>query len=104
MIEVDVNPGICGLKTKITIITKDMETVDVLINTECESVKKMESELKEIDCMEECLSRFSSSRVYKAAEKYCEHVSCPVPSAIIKGIEVACAFALPRDVKIVIKK
>lgn len=33
-----------------------------------------------------------------------KHAACPVPSAIIKGVEVACGLALPKDVEIKIAK
>jgi hypothetical protein len=31
------------------------------------------------------------------AAKHCQHASCPVPSGIIKAIEVASGLALPKD-------
>lgn len=64
----------------------------------------MENELKDIDCLEECFSKIGTSWVYKAAEKYCKYVACPVPAAIIKALEVACGLALPKDVEFKIKK
>ena len=100
MVEVKVNPGICGLESTIKVTTEDMQVAGVEISTQCPNVKQMENELKDIDCMEECFSKIDTSRIYKAAGKYCRHVACPVASAIIKGLEVACGFALPGDVEI----
>ncbi|MHB1443957.1 MAG: DUF6951 family protein [Candidatus Humimicrobiaceae bacterium] len=36
--------------------------------------------------------------MYETCRKYCKHAACPVPSGIIKAIEVACRLALPKDV------
>ncbi|MDK2800035.1 MAG: hypothetical protein PWP27_753 [Clostridiales bacterium] len=100
MAEVIVNPGICGFKSTITVVTEDMQMANVEISTECPNIKQMENELKDIDCLGECFSKIGTSRVYKVAEKYCKHIACPVPAAIIKGLEVACGLALPKDVEI----
>ncbi len=104
MTEVTVHPGICGLKTTIQIDVDDTQNASITILSECSGVKQMEKELKDIDCMKECFSKFETSKIYQAAANHCSHVSCPVPMAIIKGLEVACGFALPKDVSIHIQK
>lgn len=100
MVEVKVNPGICGLESVITFITEETKLVNVKISSECPSIKKMENELTDIDCLQECFSNIGNCRVYKAADKYCKHAACPVPAAIMKGLEVAGGLALPKDVEI----
>jgi hypothetical protein len=104
MVEVKVNPGICGLNTVIKVDSEDMQNAVIEIVTECPNIKPMEQELKEADGYEECFARLGDSMVYQLANKYCKHSACPVPSAIIKGIEVACGLALPKDVDIKISK
>ncbi len=103
MSDVKVNPGICGLETVIS-VTADEDTAHVVISSHCPAVQKMQEDLEEIDCLEECFSKIGSSRVYRSAEKHCKHIGCPVPSAIIKGLEVACGFALPKDVEFKINR
>jgi hypothetical protein len=103
MAEVKVNPGICGLESTIKVTSNNMQTAVVEIFSECPGIKQMENELKDIDCFEECFSKIGNSRVYKAADKYCKHVACPVPAAIIKGLEVACGLSLAKDVEFKIK-
>jgi len=104
MVTVKVDPGICGLKTTVSVTSEDMQTAAVSIESECPSVKQMEEELREVDAYAECFSGFGDSRVYAAAASHCRHVACPVPMAVIKGIEVACGLALPRDVGVGIEK
>lgn len=69
------------------------------LETECPGVKAMESELQEIDGFAECFAKIGESRVYRLAAKCCRHIAYPVPAAILKGVEVACGLALPRDVE-----
>jgi len=104
MTKVQVNPGICGLKTQLTITADDMQIVAVEIQSECPHIVAMQEGLNELDGYEECFAKYSDSTVYKIAEKHCKHLACPVPTAIIKGMEVACGLALPKDVEICINK
>lgn len=99
-----VKPGVCGLESKIIVNSDDGSTVDIIIESACPHVKKMEDELQDLSGMGECFSKFSTSKVYETADKYCRHLACPVPTGIVKAIEVACGLALPRDVEIKISK
>lgn len=61
MAEVRVNPGICGLESTITVILNHTQTSNVEIFSMCPSIKQMENELKDIDCLEECFSKIGTS-------------------------------------------
>jgi hypothetical protein len=104
MVEVQVNPGICGLKTTISANSEDAQTTELKICTDCPSLKPFEEELKEADGYEVCFGKPGDSLVFELANKYCRHPGCPVPVAIIKAIEVACGLALPKNVEISIEK
>ena len=104
MTKLQVNPGICGLKTQLTITADDMQMVAVEIQSECPHIMAMRDGLTELDGYEECFAKYSESTVYKVAEEHCKHLACPVPTAIVKGMEVACGLALPKDVEIRIEK
>lgn len=104
MVEVKVNAGVCGFNTTIKVSSEDMQNAAVEIITECSNIKTMGKELEEVDGYEECFSKLGESKVYDLAKKYCKHAACPVPAAIIKGIEVACGLALPKDADIKINK
>jgi len=103
MATVEILPGICGLKTKLIITADEEQIVQVKIESECLSVATMQEELKELDGYSECFSQYSSSTVYSVAEKHIKHLACPVPTAIIKGMEVACGWALPKNVTLIIE-
>ncbi|MGI6778417.1 MAG: DUF6951 family protein [Acetivibrionales bacterium] len=104
MVTVNVNPGICGLKSIIRIDSEDFQNAAISFETECPHIKAMADELKEVDGYIECLGKLGEGEIYKAAKKFCKHAACPVPSAIVKGVEVACGLALPGDVEIKIIK
>lgn len=95
-----VNAGVCGFKTTVTATVREGKKAAVIMETECPSLKPMADELKEVDVFKECFARIGESPIFKLAQKYCKHASCPVPTAILKEIEVAARLALPRDVLI----
>lgn len=43
-------------------------------------------------------------QTYQETMKYCTHAACPVPTGIIKAVEVESGLALPADVNIQITK
>jgi len=102
---VNVMSGICGMITEIR-ATSDKQNgkVHLEINTRCESIQKLASELKVVNPMEEITFRGKGPKTLRLAAKHCKHTSCPVPSGIIKSIEVASGIALPKDAKIQVVK
>ena len=46
----------------------------------------------------------ADSEIYRLCSNYLRHTSCPLPSAILKAIEVELELAVPRDVKMKIEK
>lgn len=101
---VKVNAGICGFQSQIKVNAQDMQTAQIEFETTCPNLKPLQAELQEVDAFKECFAKVGESPVFLMAKKYCKHAACPVPTAIIKGIEVACNLALPADVEIKIEK
>ena len=104
MIVVDVDPGVCGLKSKIKISSQDMQHASVEIESSCLDIQALAQELGELDGYSEAFNKVGSSPVYELARKYCKHAACPVPMAIVKGVEAAIGAALPKDVVVKIEK
>jgi hypothetical protein len=104
MIRVEVDPGICGLTSTITVTSEDMMTAAVTIESQCEDIQNIGKELQSVNGMEEVFKKHGESIVAKLGNKYCRHATCPVPGALLKGIEAACGLALPKDVHIEITK
>ena len=103
MIVVKVNPGICGFPTVIKLNGKNRHTVEVLMQTECPNLQPMSEELKEVDAFKECFAKVGESPVFQLARRHCKHAACPVPTAILKGVEAAAKLALPKNVEIEIR-
>lgn len=104
MIEVEVNPGICGLKSVIKASSSDMMNAEVMIESDCPAVMKLAEKIKAVDAMKEIFTPFGTSAVFRESEGTLTHATCPVPTAILKAVEASCSLALPSDVVIKIKK
>jgi hypothetical protein len=98
---VNVMSGICGMITEIRATSGEkLDKVRLDINSRCESIQKIAQELRSVNPMEEITFKGKGPRTLRAAAKHCQHTSCPVPSGIIKAIEVASGLALPKEARI----
>lgn len=106
MTKLAVNSGVCGFCSKITVEKTEMKgkKLSVQIESDCEMVKKMSRELAVLDGTATVFSGFLSNTVYKSASINLKHVACPVPSAIIKALEVEAGFCVPGDVTMKFEK
>lgn len=95
----EIRAGICGFTTRVHARMEGDECV-LSIQSECASIQRMGAELTAVDPMREISWRGSVPQVMEAAERYCKHAACPVPSGVIKAIEVAAGLALPASVEI----
>ena len=98
---VNVMSGICGMITEIRATLQDQtDLVNLDINTRCESIQNLAEELKVVNPLEEISFKGEGPSTLRMAAKHCKHTACPVPSGIIKAIEVASGVALPKDARI----
>jgi len=93
-----VSAGVCGFTTTVKAEKTNRKKVKVTLDTECEMVSNMGKDLETLDMMA-VFTGFLDNPVYRAAAKHLKHVSCPVPSAVLKAVEVELELALPRDVE-----
>jgi len=99
MTRVEVNPGVCGLICTIEVEEADKRRVSIAIASDCEMIHALGELLKEADIWE-IMKPHVYSVVYQTASQCQLHAACPVPSAIIKAVEVEVGMALPREVVI----
>ena len=98
---VNVMSGICGMITEIRATSRDPSgMVSLDINTRCDSIRALAEELKVVNPLEEISFKGKGPKTLHMATKHCKHTACPVPSGIIKAIEVASGLALPKDARI----
>ena len=104
MAKVVVDPGICGLRSTIAAESEDGQSCTVRIESECEAIQALAMEVMGLDGYEAAFKPFVENPVYLAAGRHYKHAACPVPSAIVKAVEVACNLALPKDVSFTLER
>lgn len=103
MTKVLINPGACGMTATVEIEKKEGKTYAVRVASECAMVKKLGEELPELTMMD-VFKRLHDNPVYKQGALCLKHVACPVPSGILKALEVEAGLNLPKDASIVFIK
>jgi hypothetical protein len=96
--------GICGFVTTVEAHQAGKRNIRLKITSDCPNVSKLAEDFVEVDPLDEIAKRANSTKTYEMASKHCPHSACIVPSGIIKVIEVAAGFALPKDAVIKIEK
>lgn len=103
MTKVVVHSGICGNTTTIEVVGLPERKVRVGIKSSCKKVGQIDGRLEEVDWMSLMTQRGEGYSAYQAVMQYGGHMTCPIPVAIIKAIEVEAGMALPKDVTIEFK-
>jgi hypothetical protein len=103
MTKVIVNSGACGFTVTITAEKGKDKKIVVALDTACEMVQKMQSDIAAVERVS-TLTGFRDNPVYQSASRHLKHVACPVPSAILKAIEVEAGLNVPKDATIVFIK
>jgi hypothetical protein len=99
MTRVEVNPGVCGFICTIEVEKVDKRRVTIAIASDCDMIYELGELLREADIWE-IMKPHVHSAVHQTASQCQLHAACPVPSAVIKAVEVEAELALPRDVAI----
>ncbi len=97
MTKVQVNSGVCGFAVIVRVERDKDRNFHISLDTECEMVKKMAEEISFLE-FRAPFSTILHNPVYRSASKNLKHAACPVPSAILKAIEVEAGACLPRPV------
>lgn len=99
-----VQAGACGCSAKVTATKADDRHIHIVIESDCEQVMAMNADLTNLQWKgkgHEVFGRLAESAVYRSASEHIRHTACPVPSAILKAIEVEVGAAVPADVTFV---
>jgi hypothetical protein len=95
----EISSGICGFTTTVDVSCTDYKCA-IAITSDCPNVQKLAAELTDADAFAEISYRGGRPRSQELGEQYLQHTACPVPSGIIKAIEVAAELAFPKDATI----
>jgi len=99
MTRVIVDSGICGFTTIIEVVKTAKRKVNIVVDSPCEQVAHLAEILGEID-QRELFKPHCDSEIYKSAENCKLHLTCPVPTGILKAIEVETGLAIPCDASV----
>ena len=98
-----IDAGICGFTT--TVRTRgEGRAMQIAIESDCEHITKLAAALTEVDPYGEISFRGDGPVTLALARSHCAHAACPVPTGILKAIEVEAGLALPRDVTITVTR
>jgi hypothetical protein len=104
MTRITLDAGACGF----TVVIKAKESGDrrcrIELVSPCEMAKELNEELKNREFGPEVFSSIVDSEINRLSAKHIRHTSCPLPSAILKAIEVEAGLAVPKDVTMKIEK
>ena len=98
MAVVEIDAGVCGYNTTVRAIRGPGYSVQISIESECPHVRKIGEEITEVDALQQIGLRGGLPPVLQTAYTLCAHAACPVPSGLVKAIEVAAGLALAKDV------
>jgi len=96
MTKVVVEAGICGFSTTIEVVKLSSQKVKITFSSDCEMINKLGQQLEELDWQNLYHQQWDSS-IYGLFQCV-RHVTCPIPLAILKAVEVETGVALPKDV------
>ena len=100
MASAEIDSGICGFCTTVRTASDDGRTVRLEFETTCEHVQKLAEHLQEVDAYQEISYRGEGPLTFQLSSQYLVHPACPVPSGIIKAVEVQAELAFPKDARI----
>ena len=103
MTKAEIAAGICGFTTVVKARMEGSACI-LSIESECEAIQRMASELTRVDPFREFTFRGVGPLTLQTAARDCKHAACPVPVGIIKAVEVEAGLALPADVTIKLSK
>ncbi|MGE5603003.1 MAG: DUF6951 family protein [Nitrososphaerales archaeon] len=104
MAKAEINAGICGFHTTCIATKNEDGTIHLDIQSGCKAVLKLAEQIQDVEPFKEAFWRRSMPTIHQQAPQCLSHPACPVPSGIIKAIEVEAGLALPADVSIKVTK
>ena len=99
-----VDAGVCGHTATVRAAKTGGYIVRLELESDCPHVQKIAAAPIELDALRQIGLRGGLPPLLESAYACCAHAACPVPSALIKAVEVAAGLALPDDVTMTITK
>jgi len=97
MSKLRIQPGACGMEVIVEVSHVEKKTYAVSVVSECPMVVKLGNDLGTLSMMD-AFKRLIENPVYVKGAACIKHAACPVPSGILKALEVEAGLAVPKDV------
>ena len=104
MAKAEIAAGICGFRTTVITTADGSGKLNVAIESDCPAVRKLGEQIATVDPYREFSWRRGGPETLSQAPSCLSHPACPVPSGIIKAVEIEAGLALPADVSIKLSK
>ena len=85
------------MRTLITAKDNGMGLIELDIKSDCPNILKLSWRLEPMSPYAEVEAEVSKSTIYQLANDAIPHTACPVPSAMVKALEVAGDLGLKRE-------
>lgn len=93
-----VEPGACGLKVVILAELDEENKLSVKFHSACKQVAGLTGHFQGINWKKGFFAKICDSYVYRVCTENLKHVDCPVPSAILKTVQVLVGAAVEQEV------
>ena len=103
MTKVVVKAGACGFTSVIKVEKGQERMFDIAVESGCAMVQKMAAEIASLG-RRDALVGILNNPVYLAGGRHLKHAACPVPSAVLKALEVEAGLNVKKDATIVFEK
>lgn len=97
--EADIQPGICGFRTRARAETSDGRSVTIALETDCDNVVRFAALLEEqspLDAYNEINPRAENTVLSAGRQGMC-CTDCIVPASALKALRVAAELAFAKD-------
>ncbi|MFQ3549902.1 MAG: hypothetical protein SNJ70_09150 [Armatimonadota bacterium] len=95
--KITINPGVCGLVSKVDAVSEDMQNVTLKLESDCAKLQKLVDLLGSVDAYQEIGERFQGP-IYTSAQEAGCCAGCSAVSGISKIVQQTAGLALPGDV------
>jgi hypothetical protein len=96
-----IKAGACGFTTIATAELDEKSGAYTLhIETDCPHFAKVAAKLEGLEVVPAEEFAWETSKIHNAMRENCSHTACPVPSGIMRAVQVACGKKPPAEASI----
>ncbi|KNZ69133.1 hypothetical protein Tfer_2237 [Thermincola ferriacetica] len=98
-----VEAGACGFKVLIMAELDEQKLLNLKFHSACKPVMELNGKFESLNWKKGVFGKMLDSYIYKVCSEHLKHVDCPVPSAILKSVQVLAGAAVEQEVHMKIR-